>query len=72
MKDIFFKGLLVALPVLGLGGLCYLIFHGFYSLYQDIQLKKELDEIRRESIARRQQPAPLPEEPKTSPEDLFT
>ena len=55
MKEIFFKGVAVALPLVVLGGLVYLIFHGFYALYSDIQLKKELETISRESAARRRQ-----------------
>ena len=55
MKEIFFKGVAVALPVVVLGGLAYLIFHGFYALYSDIQLKRELEKISRESAARRRQ-----------------
>ena len=55
MKEIFFKGLAVALPIMVLAGLVYLIFHGFYALYADIQLKKELEKISRESVKRRQQ-----------------
>ena len=55
MKEIFFKGVAVALPLVVFGGLAYLVFHGFYSLYCDIQLKRELEEISRESAARRRQ-----------------
>ena len=53
MKEIFFKGVAVALPLVVLGGLVYLIFRGFYELYSDIQLKRELEQIRRESAERR-------------------
>jgi hypothetical protein len=53
MKEIFFKGVAVAIPVLLVGGLVYMMFHGVYSLYSDWQLKKELEEIRRDSIGRR-------------------
>ena len=53
MKEIFFKGVAVTLPVVALGGLVYLIFHGFYALYSDIQLKRELETISRESAERR-------------------
>ncbi len=55
MKEIFFKGVAVALPVVVLGGLVYLIFHGFYALYSDVQLKRELEKISRESAQRRRQ-----------------
>ena len=71
MKDIFFKGLLIALPLLVIGGLLYLIFHGFYSLYQDRQLKKELDQIARESVERRRKTPPEAPATRTTPEDLF-
>ena len=54
MKEIFFKGVAVALPLFVLGGLIYLVFNGFYQLYADMQLKRELDQIRRESEIRRQ------------------
>lgn len=72
MKDIFFKGIIIALPLLAGGGLLYLVFHGFYSLYQDMQLKKELEQISRESAERRR--AGHTEEPPPSPptaEDFF-
>ena len=73
MKEIFFKGIVVALPVLVIGGLIYLVFHGFYSLYQDMKLKRELDQIRRESEQRRrEQPVEKAREKTPSPEDLFT
>ena len=55
MKEIFFKGVVIVLPLVVLGGLAYLIFHGFYALYADIRLKKELARISRESATRRQQ-----------------
>ena len=72
MKEIFFKGIAVALPCLVIGGILYLFFHGFYSLYQDRQLKKELDEIARESAARRRE-RPQQQQPKAAPtaEDFF-
>lgn len=72
MKEIFFKGLVIALPLCVFGGLAYLIFHGFYSFYSDIKLKKELEAIARESAAKRkEQPEPI--EPKKAPtaEDFF-
>jgi hypothetical protein len=53
MKEIFFKGVAIAIPILLMGGLAYLMFHGVYTLYGDWQLKKELDEIRRASMERR-------------------
>ncbi len=55
MKEIFFKGVVIVLPLVVLGGLAYLIFHGFYALYADIRLKKELAQISRESATRRRQ-----------------
>ena len=55
MKEIFFKGVAVAVPLVVLVGLVYWIFKGFHELYSDIQLKKELEQIRRDSAARRQQ-----------------
>ena len=72
MKEIFFKGLVVALPIMVIGGLIYLIFHGFHSLYSDMRLKRELDQISRESAERRRQQPPEEQHgKKTSPEDLF-
>ena len=72
MKEIFFKGLLIALPLLLVGGLAYLVFHGFYSLYQDMQLKKELEQIRLESEKRRRnRTTDEPPPNHGSPEDLF-
>ena len=62
MKEIFFKGVAVVLPLVVLGGLVYLIFRGFYELYSDIQLKRELEQIRRESAERRRQQAHQQEE----------
>ena len=56
MKQVFFFFLAVALPILVLGGgLFYLVWHSAYRLYDDWRLNKELDEIRAESAARRQQ-----------------
>lgn len=73
MKEIFFKGLVVALPIGVIGGLLYLIFHGFYSLYSDMRLKRELDQISRESAERRaQRPAEEKRRKKPSPEDFFS
>ncbi len=63
MKEIFFKGVAVALPLVVLGGLVYLIFHGFYALYSDIQLKRELEQLSRESAERRRQKRHPPEDP---------
>lgn len=71
MKEIFFKGIVVALPVLVLGGLIYLVFHGFYSLYEDMQLKRELEQISRESAERRKQNPPKEKPKAPSPEDFF-
>lgn len=73
MKEVFFKGLVVALPILVIGGLAYLVFHGFYSLYADMRLKRELEQISRESAERRRQ-RPAEEKPKKapSPEDFFS
>jgi len=71
MKEIFFKGLVVALPILVIGGLVYLVGHGFYSLYADMRLKKELEEIARESAQRRESQPPPEKKKKTSPEDFF-
>ena len=74
MKEIFFKGIVVALPVMVIGGLLYLVFHGFYSLYSDMRLKRELDQISRESAQRRARSTTEEKEPTktTSPEDLFS
>lgn len=71
MKEIFFKGIAIALPCLVIGGVVYLVFHGFYSLFADRQLKKELDQIARESKDRRAQ-LPPEEKPKApTAEDFF-
>jgi len=74
MKSIFFKGLMVALPLVVIGGLVYLIFHGFYSLYSDMRLKRELDQISRESAQRRVQRPPDETRKKkvSSPDDFFS
>ena len=73
MKEIFFKGLVVVLPILVIGGLVYLIFHGFYSLYEDIRLKRELDQISKESAERRRQRPPEQKKKKKTltPDDFF-
>lgn len=71
MKEIFFKAIAIALPLLAVGGVIYMIFHGFYSLYADRQLKKELDQIRRESEERRRQHPPEENRPKATAEDFF-
>ena len=72
MKEIFFKGLVIALPICVVGGLLYGIFIGFYSLYSDMKLKRELDQIAREAAERRKQRSE-PELPSRQPtvEDLF-
>lgn len=71
MKEIFFKAIAVALPLLAAGGIVYMVFHGFYSLYADRQLKKELDQIRRESEERRRQRPPEERRKPASAEDFF-
>ena len=73
MKEIFFKGLVVALPILVIGGLGYLVFHGFYSLHSDMRLKRELEQISRESAERlRQRPKEKKPKKAPSPEDFFS
>jgi hypothetical protein len=67
MKEIFFKGVAVALPIVLFAGIGYLIFRGFYELYEDIQLKRELKQIRRESVARRAKRPATPHEPPIDP-----
>lgn len=56
MKQIFFFAILILLPtaVFG-GGMLYLIWHTFYSFYDDWRLNQELEEIREASRARRAQ-----------------
>lgn len=71
MKEIFFKGIAIALPCLVIGGLVYLVFHGFYSVYADRQLKKELDQIARESAERRRQQPPREKRRAPTAEDFF-
>lgn len=72
MKEIFFKGLVVALPVCIIGGLLYLIFFGFYSLYSDIRLKRELEQIADEAEQRRKAKPTQPQSSRTpTVEDLF-
>ncbi len=72
MKETFFKAIAIALPLLVVGGVCYMVFHGFYSLYADRQLKKELDEISRDAEQRRRQRPAKESRPKTtSAEDFF-
>lgn len=71
MKEVFFKGIAIAVPLLLVAGLVYLIFHGLYSLYSDMQLKKELEQIRRESAERRRLRPPEKKRREPSPEDFF-
>lgn len=71
MKEIFFKGIAIAIPCLVIGGLLYLVFHGFYSLYADRRLKKELDQIAQESAKRRQQQPPQEKQKAPTAEDFF-
>ena len=71
MKEVFFKGLVIALPLCVVGGLIYGLFIGFYSLYADMQLKKELDQIAREAAERRKNRSELEEPTKHTVEDLF-
>ena len=73
MKEIFFRGIIVALPLVVISGLLYLIFHGFYSLYADMRLKRELEQISRESAERRRQRPPEEKRKKPhSAEDFFS
>ena len=55
MKQYFLRALLLLLPVILAGGFFYLVWHAFSSLYSDWKLKKELEEIRAESEARRKE-----------------
>lgn len=56
MKGMFFIGVLVLIPVIVLGGgFVYLVWRSIYSLYDDWQLGKELEEIREVSRARREE-----------------
>jgi len=73
MKEIFFKGLVVALPLCVIGGLIYAIFIGFYSLYSDMRLKSELSQIAREAEERRRKQPKQESAPSTpsAVEDLF-
>lgn len=73
MKEIFFKGLVVALPLCVIGGLIYCIFIGFYSLYSDMRLKRELAQIAREAEERRRQQPKEENAPASSSsvEDMF-
>ena len=72
MKEIFFKGLVVALPLCVVAGLLYCIFLGFYQLYSDMMLKRELQKIEREAKQRRRKEPDPNDDPQTfSVEDLF-
>jgi hypothetical protein len=55
MKEIFFKGVAVAVVLSMAGGLVYMLFHGLYTLFSDWKLQQELQQIERESVARRRQ-----------------
>jgi hypothetical protein len=61
MKQIFFFAILILLPtaVFG-GGMLYLIWHTFYSFYDDWRLNQELEEIREASRAKRAQAGRTP------------
>lgn len=71
MKEVFFKGLVVVLPICVIGGLLYGIFIGFYSLYSDMRLKRELDQIAREAAERRRQQPQASDSQDHTVEDLF-
>ena len=54
MKQSFFFGVLVLLPVILIGGgILYLAWHTCYALYDNWRLDKELEEIRAASRAKR-------------------
>jgi len=54
MKQIFFFGVLVLLPVVVIGGgTLYLAWHTCYTLYDNWKLNRELAEIRAASRAKR-------------------
>lgn len=72
MKEVFFRGLVIALPICVISGLLYGVFIGFYSLFTDMRLKRELDQIAREADERRKrQSSSELGEKQPSVEDLF-
>jgi hypothetical protein len=61
MKHIFFFAILVLLPIVVIAsGLIYLVWHTGYTFYDDWHLKRELEEIRAASRAKRAQAASTP------------
>ena len=55
MKSIFFYLLALSVPLILGGGFVYLVWHAVSSLFSDWQLKQELEELRVEAAALREQ-----------------
>jgi len=55
MKSIFFYLLALSVPLILGGGFVYLVWHAISSLFSDWQLKQELEELRVEAAALREQ-----------------
>ena len=71
MKHLFFFAILVLLPIVLIGsGLIYLVWHTVYTFYDDWHLKRELEEIRAASRAKRAQAASTPP-PNVAADDQF-
>ena len=67
MKQVFFFGVLVLLPIVIIGGgTLYLIWHTCYALYDNWKLNRELAEIRAAAQAKRGRAAGVPEEEPTT------
>ena len=72
MKHFFFFAILVLVPVAVLGGgLLYLIWHTFYTFFDDWMLNRELEEIRAASRAKRAQAAGSAPPPSDTASDEF-
>lgn len=55
MKQIFFTGVILTIPLLIAGGFLYMLGHGIVSLISDWHLNRELARLRAETESRRRQ-----------------
>ena len=69
MKEVFFTGAIFGIAFFAIGGVLYLFIHGLYTILGDWNLRRELNDIRRESDERRKS-SPVPASPSRSLNDL--
>ena len=63
MKELFFTLLALSIPLVILAGLLYMFGHGLFTVASDWFERRELEQLRREMLLRRQRKEPEPELP---------